>query len=644
MGMVKNKALLYIAALVLMLSACCKSDDESSDTSAYKDFFTAILTSYNDTGKTYIEAGSDKDYSCWSNGDRVNINGTERAVTVSGDANRYTATIGADGIVADNGGFLAAYPADIVDVDAGTATFAIPSLSEYRTVASGAGAGMQVVDAPMVAFTSERTLQFENLGLLLLFNLKTEGSTPVSLQRITIHCDQPVCGNYSVTRQDNGWVRDASALSGNSRTLLCGESVMLNTSAQPFYLYLPPVTNATTFTVDIQLSVNGVRRHFIKTKEGDIDLHASKRYDFGTLTYHASTETLSDNNGIVYGEVEPAGTESDPYLIGNTAEWNYWCGQYATNPTKHFRMDGDITVANAIADFRGTLDGDGHTVTLGNCALIVHLNGGTVKNVTTRADEPILTGNYAVPGTSRMAYGTISAYATDAILTNCTNKADITQSASANTFDVGGIVGYVDNPTHTEINGCRNEGHIDGSSANTTFNIGGIVGTTSRFSTHLINCCNLGAIRHTASANSACNLGGLVGLFGGVSNTIENCFSLGEVTGTGTDQRGGITSQMGPAGTLQNCYCYSSDATLNLCQTNSVNGVIRFCYHYGTNTVSSGNAATNCATLANATTINRNAPNNLASQMNDNIMALSISDAWQWSEIDQHTALIQPAR
>lgn len=644
MGMVKSNALLYITTLTLLLSACCKSDDESEAASVRNDYFTAIIEPYGNPDKTYIETGSGHDYCCWSNGDRVNINGTLREVTVNGSAGNYTALIQANDIPAEAGGFLAAYPGDDAMINDGTVTFTIPTTSEYRAITSGAGSGMQIVDAPMVTFTTERTLQFKNLGALLLFHLKVEGSGQIALQRISVSSDQPLCGNYSVSREGDGWTRDASALNGTLRSLECSEAESLGTAPHPFYLYLPPVENASTFHIDIQLSVNGVRRHFVKTKSGDIDLAASTCYDFGTLTYNTTSSTLIDNNNVTYEEVEPAGTESDPYLIGNTAEWIYWCNKYATVGGKQFRMDGDIAVANAIDEFNGTLDGDGHTVTLNNCALIAYLNGGTVTNVTTRTDEAISTSNYTVPNTSRKAYGTIAAYAANATLTHCTNQADITQSATANTFDVGGIVGYVDNPDGTLINGCSNEGDIDCMSANTTFNAGGIIGTTSRFSTHLVNCCNLGTISHSVSTENTCHLGGLVGFLGGVNNIIENSYSVGAVSGDASDMRGGITSQMGSGGTLQNCYCYSADATLNLCQTNSVNGVIRFCYHYGTNTITSGNAATNCSTLANATTINREAPNHLATQLNSNIIMLSITNAWQWTETDGYTVLIQPSR
>lgn len=494
--------------------------------------------------------------------------------------------------------------------------------------------GKQIVEAPMVAYSTTRNIEFRNVGALSLFKLKTEGSGQVELQRITISSDRALYGNYSITWTTDDWTADASALSGTHRTLICSNPMTLNTSAKPFYLYLPPVENATTITVDISLIINGVQRHFSKTKSGTINLIAGKCYDFGTLTFNTSTQTLTDNNSVNYEEIEPAGTESDPYRISNASEWYYWCEKYASESDKHFLIENDFTVANSIAEMKGTVDGNGHTITVSNCALIDYLNGGTVKNITTNGT--ITTYSYNAP--YRKTCGVLAAYASNVTLTNCCNQANIQQSTSVTTFDVGGLIGYLDNSNGAELNNCRNEGNIIGNAEIITFNLGGIVGNISGSSTHLINCCNTGAIQHNSNSTYPSYIGGLIGTTAGSGNKIvENCYSIGEISGVGQDKRGGIIGSSKT--TIQNCYCYSNDVTLPLCYDNR--GTIKFCYHYGTNCVISnetGASFTDCCRLSNATTINRAESNNLAEQLNENRNTLNIiATARRWVEANGYT-------
>lgn len=635
MGMVKTYATLCLAALSL-LAACSKEDEKPSGSSVSNDYFTAVITPYSTPGKTYIATGDGSDYSCWANGDAVNINGTSRTVTVSGDADSYTATIDADGIDAIADGYLAAYPAGRVSQNSGTAaTFAWPETTCYATVASGAGAGKQSVEAPMVAYTTQRSLAFENVGLLTQFALKQSGSSNVKLKSISLITDQPIRGTYTIAYDGSGWTRTATGLDGYRRVLLCSEPLSLSSTAQSFYLSLPPVTGASTFTVEILLTVDGVRHRFSRTKSGTIGLEAGKCYDFGTLTYNVDSKTLTDHNSNEYTEVIPAGTESDPYPIKNASEWYYWCNAQASNSNAYFLLEDNFSVGETISEICGTVDGNGHTVTVSNCALIGHLNGGTVKNITT---EGTIT-TYEYPVNSQKVCGAIAAYATDVTLINCTNKANISITTTENTFYLGGLIGSLKNTSSAEINGCRNEGDIVGSSSitTTTFTIGGLVGATTGFSTHIINCCNKGTIQHSIRSTHENSIGGIVGRMAGTNNKIENCYSIGAIIGTNSgsngDNRGGITSSTSTTYIIQNCYCFSNDTTLNLCYNNS--GTIRFCYHSGTNTRTTGNVGVDCNNLRNATTINRSEPNNLSNQLNSNIGTLNIAaSAWSWTEVD----------
>lgn len=627
MGMVKTYATLCLAALSL-LAACSKEDEKPSGSSVSNDYFTAVITPYSIPGKTYIATGDSSDYSCWANGDAVNINGTSRTVTVSGDADSYTATIDADGIDAIADGYLAAYPAGRVSQNSGTAaTFAWPETTCYATVASGAGAGKQSVEAPMVAYTTQRSLAFENVGLLTQFALKQSGSSNVKLKSISLITDQPIRGTYTIAYDGSGWTRTATGLDGYRRVLLCSEPLSLSSTAQSFYLSLPPVTGASTFTVEILLTVDGVRHRFSRTKSGTIGLEAGKCYDFGTLTYNVDSKTLTDHNSIEYTEVIPAGTESDPYPIGNGAEWTYWCGQYAATAGKYYLMDNDITVASAIGEFKGTLDGAGHTVTLTNCALFAKLDGATVKNVTT--DGTVQNSQFEY-NEIRNTCGSIAGYATGATVSNCINNATITYTGTTTQVDIGGIVGYA--AGGTTINRCKNNANIT-ANATANVNLGGIVGVLTGNPSVLYNCVNRGTITNNNTGESKV-VGGVVGR-ATVLTQVYNSYTIGNVGGYG--DKGGFAGYN--KGTIRNCYYFKLNSASYFCHTNENGGSIAGCYHSCNSTVktNSGLTPTNCHSLTSATTTQDGA--SLPARLNAYLEDPGLSGADQWQAYNGITVL-----
>ena len=616
--MVKKYIFLFLASTTFLLSACSKDKEEYADetSSHFTDYFTAIISPYSNEGKTYIELGGLHDYSCWANGDAVNINGTVREISVTGTTDNYTATIGADGIEAVNGGFLAAYPGDAATVINSTATFLLPATTEYQTVGSGAGSGSQVVEAPMVAYTTARELRFKNMGALTLFHLNVEGVATVYLNRITISSDQPLNGSYSVTYNNEEWQYSTAGLDGTGRTLLCSTPVALNTTVQPFYLYLPPVSEATSITVDIMLTVDGVRRHFSRTKSGTIQLDTNSCYDFGTLTYNTSTSTLTDGNS--YDEVVPTGSEEDPYLIGNAAEWYYWCNAQASNSDAHFLLEDGFSVTRAISEFKGILNGNGHTVELNDCSLIAYLNGGTIKNLNA---EGSVAGNQYTNG-YRNTCGSIAASAESAQIIHCINNAIIKiENNASSQMDIGGIVG---NASKTVINNCKNKVAIGTESlGSVTFNAGGIVGNLSGIGSKVINCCNRGDINIKGGSGS--NVGGAVGR--AANNTeVLNSYAYCTVTSTGTYTGGFAGSSKS---SIQNCYfygtapafCYRNEKTIHRCYYSCENIIL--------DSAEAGTSVTECHKLSNATTLQDGT--NLYEQLNNNIREIPISGASDWS-------------
>jgi hypothetical protein len=92
------------------------------------------------------------------------------------------------------------------------------------------------------------------------------------------------------------------------------------------------------------------------------------------------------------------GTAEAPYSIASTEDWNQLADWIANNNAqyadKHYRLDADIDVGRMIGstdgqhDFKGTFDGNGHTLFLGieadgkeNVAPFCQVNGATIKNL-----------------------------------------------------------------------------------------------------------------------------------------------------------------------------------------------------------------------------------------------------------------------
>lgn len=624
-----------VALLAVAATACSKDND--SDTASgtnpevdYKDYFTATIAPYNNT-KTYIETSGSTDYSCWADGDHVTINSVERAIEVDGGGEEnYTARIGADEIAAVNDGWLAAYPAEAVSMANSVATFTIADTVRYTTIASGAGAGQQVVEAPMVAWTSSRDLTFENVGLLTMFALTKTGSSYVTVQKIVITSDQPLSGTYAMRYNNGAWERNTEDMDGYSRALKFDSPLVLSTSAQEVYLPLMPISGATSFSVDIYCTIDDVRFHFSKTKSGSISLNENKTYDFGTLTINTSDNSLSDGN-VAYTKVTPTGTEDDPYLIGNAAEWRYWCSLYATTSTAHFMIERDFSTATTISEFDGTLDGNNKTITLSNCCLIEKLNGGTVKNLTTTGT---LSTHFFVntDDDNRKQCGSVAAFAYNATLSQCTSTTTINiTSAESGNYDLGGIVGRIN---HCTVDKCINRGDISttGSFTSSEFHTGGVVGSVRKQNSTIRNCANSASIYISARPGQCNSVGGVVGYIQGTTgNTLSNSYNTGTIrTNDASNHVGALIGIASSSNTIQNCYNYN-DNNSYFCAKNS--GNIRYCYHNISSQMvrenDDGTTESN-QSLNSATQVSGGTAGAFYSVLNDNITTLGLSGAERW--------------
>ena len=180
--------------------------------------------------------------------------------------------------------------------------------------------------------------------------------------------------------------------------------------------------------------------------------------------------------------------------------------------------------------FKGTFDGDGHTVsnfTINsqyNCIGLFGKNNGTIMNLGVENAE--INGYDFVGGVCGFNNGTIE---------GCYNTGTVKGSSS-----VGGVCGS--NSDGGTIKNCYSTDAVKGE-----LNVGGVCGSNS---STIEDCYNTGAV--SGNSETSFDIGGVCGYNTG---TITNSYNIGNVSGT--DIVGGVCGY-NVGGTITNCY-YNTD-------------------------------------------------------------------------------------
>ena len=207
-----------------------------------------------------------------------------------------------------------------------------------------------------------------------------------------------------------------------------------------------------------------------------------------TASGYTFTMPKRDVDISIYFEVpdwptQGTGTEDDPYLITNEADWGGFAYNVVYGNTfkgKYVKLTSDISVSAMAgrygATFEGIFDGGGHklTFTKGSsakpfneeyCAPFSYLKDGTVKNL--HVDGTIYTS-------AKYAGGLVGRSLGEVTITNCRSSVTINSSVSGEGRH-GGLVGALESlENHATISGCT----FDGSFATTggTTDCSGFIG------------------------------------------------------------------------------------------------------------------------------------------------------------------------
>ena len=257
-----------------------------------------------------------------------------------------------------------------------------------------------------------------------------------------------------------------------------------------------------------------------------------------------------------------SGTEDDPYLIGSAEAFAAITWQ---NSSGYFKLTDNITVTKPCdATFKGTFDGDGHTVTLtlnvtsGNAGLFGETGGGAViKNLTVDADVTSTAGsNYAATA------GLVGKVSGSTTVENCgvTGTASNTSTSSSPVY-VGGLIGYLTG--NCTVTNSYSQATVSNTNSASSSSTGGFLGKTSNYYTLTVkNCYSSGDV--TANKGYAGGFTGYVYCSPSYKHIYENCYAAGTVTASAGNGFGFAYSYATTGYSFENCY-YNNTANSEGC-------------------------------------------------------------------------------
>ncbi len=220
-----------------------------------------------------------------------------------------------------------------------------------------------------------------------------------------------------------------------------------------------------------------------------------------TYTFNMPAENVNLSATFTYPLNENNITQSgDTYTIKTAEGWNYFCrrlevdGELNGFSGKTVVLAGNITVTTMAGStnhpFKGTFDGDGHTLTFNytadrtNCSPFHITNGATIRNL--HATGQIEGGIWHNMG------GLVGSASGNLTIENCRVSTQISSTINGEAGH-GGIVGYVqytNNLVDCNITGCVYDGLIYNSNTwNQTYGCGGFIGAMSQYGYAILKDC-----------------------------------------------------------------------------------------------------------------------------------------------------------
>ena len=223
-----------------------------------------------------------------------------------------------------------------------------------------------------------------------------------------------------------------------------------------------------------------------------------------------------------------AGTNSDPYLIGSTDDWETFTAivQNGHGDGKYFKLTADISVTTMAGTseqpFKGTFDGNGKTLTVDissseqGAAPFHYVTAATIKNLTVGG---------TVAATAYHAAGLVGICSGTLLVTGCAVATNISASGYA-----GGIVGHSGSNT---IN-IRNS-YYSGTISGFTNYAGGLIGWGDAQTLNMSNCLFRGTF--TPAGGGLYHPIACTNKSSTATATVTNAYYLNTITPTAADNK-----------------------------------------------------------------------------------------------------------
>lgn len=307
------------------------------------------------------------------------------------------------------------------------------------------------------------------------------------------------------------------------------------------------------YTIAVEATVNGAKysaNHNVEVKKA------------GLMTL-SQYEEVPEDGSTVYISSQDDITKLKDLFKSNSVYSASVCD------TLNCIVTNDITLTNFIHigyggikdvfyHFRGTFDGNGHTITVKDSPQFDGLfntvrKDTTIKNLTMAGTIDGETAQYKAAFIKSLDYSgaSVDAYTGNVVIENCVNKMNI-QNKEPGMYPAGrnNAAGFVTRSNvKLTIKNCRNEGNI---SAET--DAAGFINYWSNTDIKIINCVNTGNI--SINEGSATNRGYAAGICNEFSQTsiyIMSCINRGKITGS---KSGGLVSKLTNGAAVHNSINY----------------------------------------------------------------------------------------
>ena len=569
----------HIRILPLLLALVC--------TACHKDgngFIELYLEPLGSDGSKLVVDNTTYTTATWSDGDIINFNGGEVAITRVDD-HAYIQNVTS---LSTN---RACFPADLAaNINRDNITITLPAVYHYRT--SG---GKQKVDMPLVARADDGSaMQFKHLTAALCLTIANQQGSTLAIDRITVTSDSyQLNGERSVDLSDIASFFAAASSNAANRTVTMlfdkEQLEVANDGSATVFIPVPPVGDGNHFTVTVTTHIGGTRHTYSKTQSGGGALARNVlAYAHQNLSGSSSTAPLFDGSGTV----------ASPFLINDAVDFlnfvnacnNKWKlhENQLYDSILYYRMTDDIDMAGiTISPIRRILlasfNGDNNSIknltvtnrnittggiTKSHCGLFDSVTTSNISNLT--LENLTLTDNSASVNTLYM--GSIGCISSASTFDNCHIKGlDVTIPDISGTVELGGLVSsMVGNNTISNSSvdfsqtlsfnsqssiyygglvaeGIRSTTYTltftNDTVVNTGLSIsgllttsaGGLIGNSKTTVVSMTGCVWRGSMSF-ASASSALRIGGLIGYMVGGTNpgslTAEDCTVEGSISGT----------------------------------------------------------------------------------------------------------------